>query len=98
MLSFPILTTPRITLRAVHTSDAPEILYQRSDPEMNKYIERPENRKTKTLEDALAFIQKISEEYKNGKSITWGITPNNERKIIGTICLWNFSEDRKKQN
>ncbi len=29
------------------------------------------------------------------KSIAWGITLKNDPKIIGTICLWNFSQNNK---
>ncbi|MHB1392864.1 MAG: GNAT family N-acetyltransferase [Clostridia bacterium] len=26
----------------------------------------------------------------------WGITPKNENKLIGSICLWNISEELSK--
>ncbi len=29
------------------------------------------------------------------KSISWGITTKESNILIGSICLWNFSEDKK---
>lgn len=91
-LSFPEIKTERLLLRKIQESDAPVILYLRSDETINQFIERPENRKTKTLEQALKFIKDITEDFENNKSVTWGIVYNNQPEIIGTICLWNFSE------
>ena len=31
-----------------------------------------------------------------GEFFTWGIVLKNESKIIGSICLWNFSTDKKE--
>ncbi|EIA08455.1 GNAT family N-acetyltransferase [Flavobacterium frigoris] len=92
-LPFPEIKTERLLLRKIEASDAPVILYLRSDETINQFIERPENRKTKTLEQALQFIAAINEDFQNNKSVTWGIAYNNQPHIIGTICLWSFSEN-----
>ena len=52
------------------------------------FIERPA---AKDPEEAKAFIQKITE----NKSYYWGITLKENGKMIGTICFWNLSADRK---
>lgn len=65
----------------------------RSDKTVNKFIQRPEHRKTKNKADAIRFIKEINEERKNKKSISWGITLKGHPGIVGTICLWNFSND-----
>ena len=94
-IPFPKIESKTLILRRVLESDCKIILYLRSDEEINKFIERPEHRKTKTIEEAKKFILQINENIETNKSITWGITLKNEPKIIGTICLWNFSEDNK---
>ncbi|CAM3615157.1 GNAT family N-acetyltransferase [Flavobacterium gelidilacus] len=94
-IPFPKIESKNLILRRVLESDCKIILYLRSDEEINKFIERPEHRKTKTIEEAKKFILQINENIETNKSITWGITLKNEPKIIGTICLWNFSEDNK---
>lgn len=91
--SFPEIKSERLLLRKIEESDAPVILYLRSDETINQFIERPENRKTKTLEQALQFIKDITEDFNNTKSVTWGISSINESQLIGTICFWNFSEN-----
>jgi ribosomal-protein-alanine N-acetyltransferase len=90
---FPEIKSERLLLRKVEESDASAILYLRSDETINQFIERPENRKTKTLEQALQFITDINQDFENNKSVTWGICSINESQLIGTICLWNFSEN-----
>ena len=93
--TFPEIKTEKLTLRKIEESDSDVILFLRSDKAINKFIDRPENRKTKNISDAIKHIQKINTETENNKSISWGITLNNNPKIIGTICLWNFSENYK---
>lgn len=92
---FPEINTKRLLLRKIEVSDYNEILFLRSDKTVNKYIERPENRKTKNKDDALKFIKEITEAIEDSKTISWGVTLKNTDKIIGTICLWNFSENNK---
>ncbi|WP_397363198.1 GNAT family N-acetyltransferase [Olleya sp. R77988] len=92
---FPELKTERLTLRRIEESDSNIILFLRSDKVVNKFIERPIDRQTKTTSDAVKHIKKLDFQFKNNQSVSWGITINNNPKIIGTICLWNFSEDQK---
>ena len=92
---FPILNTERLTLRKIEISDSDVILFLRTDKTINKFIDRPENRRTKNIAGAIKHIQKINSTTAKNKSISWGITLNNNPKIIGTICLWNFSKNNK---
>ncbi len=93
--NFPEIKTERLFLRKIKESDSDVILFLRSNETVTKFIERPENRKTKNKTDAIKFIKEINQEFENHKSISWGITLINNPKIIGTICLWNFSENNK---
>lgn len=92
---FPEIKTKRLFLRKIEELDCEVILFLRSNETVTKFIERPENRKTKNKTDAIKFIKEINEAFEKNKSITWGITLKNNPKIIGTICLWNFSENNK---
>ncbi len=92
---FPEIKTQRLFLRKITELDSDVILYLRSNETITKFIERPENRKTKNITDAIKFINEINEAFENHKSIAWGITFLNNPKIIGTICLWNFSDNNK---
>ncbi|OCA70789.1 GNAT family acetyltransferase [Chryseobacterium artocarpi] len=92
LTTFPILTTERLTLRQPSESDVQEILSLRSDISVNKYLGR---QLTRTTDEALAFIQKVNEGFKNNTGLYWGITNSNNKKLVGTICIFNFSDDLK---
>ena len=92
---FPEITTDRLVLRKIEESDFEIILFLRTDVTVTKYIVRPENRKTKNKADAIKFIKEINENDSNNHSFSWGINLKNNPKIVGTICLWNFSKDKK---
>ena len=92
---FPEIKTNRLFFRKIELSDKDVILFLRTDETVTKFIERPESRKTKNVSDAIKFINEVNKYIKINKSITWGITLKNDPKIIGTICLWNFSENNK---
>lgn len=92
---FPEIKTERLILRRVDESDDEVVLFLRSDKTVNKYIQRPESQMTKTKAEALQFIKRINDEIENNISITWGITLKGNPNLIGTICLWNFSKDKK---
>lgn len=92
---FPEIKSERLFLRNIKASDCEAILFLRSDKTINKFIERPEHRITKDISDAIRFIEELNEYIENNKSIAWGITLKNETQIIGTICLWNFSQNNK---
>ena len=91
---FPILVTDRLRLRKITKNDGPTIFFLRTDKEVNKYINRPKPHKN--VKEAEDFIEKSSRGIENGENINWGIILHGETDIIGSICLWNFSVDRKK--
>lgn len=90
--TFPFLTSERLLLRNVLESDSLAILNLRSNDLVIKYIARP---KMKTKEEALKFILDRKKDNAENKVYYWGITLKSNEKLIGTICLWNFSEDKK---
>jgi ribosomal-protein-alanine N-acetyltransferase len=90
---FPVLNTERLSLRKLSTDDANEIFYLRSDEYINKYIDRP---RAASLEDAHNFINKTNHAIENNDCIDWAITFKDDSKLIGSICLWNFSIEENK--
>ena len=90
---FPILTTERLTLRQLSTDDGQSIFALRSDPEINKYLDR---QASKTMEDAISFIKKINDNIEKNISIYWAITLTNSQIFVGTICLFDFSDEKNK--
>lgn len=88
----PEIECERIVLRELLISDASEILFLRSDSGVNKFVKReaPEN-----LNEASEFIRRIRNEIESSKIYYWSIALKSQPKMIGSICLWKISDDRK---
>jgi len=85
---FPEITTQRLLLRSIEKTDAPEILFLRSDETVMQYIDRE---KTKTLEEAEEFINKIKTAAETNEGIMWAIALIDRPDIlIGTIGFWRL--------
>lgn len=85
---FPVLITERSVLRRLSINDDEEIFALRSNPEVNKYLGR---QPAKSIDDARKFIHNIDQMVQSKKGIYWAITLANNDKLVGTICLFNFS-------
>ena len=90
-IPFPILTTERLTLRQLSIDDQQNIFALRSDKEINKYLDR---QVSKTIEDAVNFINQVNDNIKKNKSIYWAITLTKAGTFVGTICLFDFSNEK----
>jgi ribosomal-protein-alanine N-acetyltransferase len=88
-----MLTTERLTLRQLSTDDGQNIFALRSNTEINKYLDR---QASNTIEDAFNFINRITDSIKNNASIYWAITLTNTKIFVGTICLFDFSNEKNK--
>jgi [ribosomal protein S5]-alanine N-acetyltransferase len=86
------LETERLTLKEINESYVEDIFKIRSNEVINQFVQR---NSPKNNYDALQFILTIKERTKNNETFYWGISLKNQSNLIGTICLWNFSEDRK---
>ena len=87
-MTLAVLDTTRLLLRQLKETDVSAIYSLRSNEQVNQFLDRPT---AKDPEEAKAFIQKITE----NKSYYWGITLKEDGNLIGTICFWNLSADRK---
>lgn len=90
--SFPEIETERLMLRKLDTNDSELIFTLRPSKEVTKYIARP---LYKNLEEAKAFIKDRIKDIENNVSIVWTIRYKDSLIPVGTICLWNFSKDKK---
>ena len=86
------LETERLSLQPLNETHVEDILKIRSNEVVNQFLHR---NPPKSNFDALQFILMIAERTKNNETFYWGISLKNQPNLIGTICLWNFSEDRK---
>lgn len=100
MSHLPDLLTERLLLRPLVPGDETDLFLLRSDGEVNRYLDRDIPRDASETQQ---FIQTISEGILEHKSVYWAITLGEEGsgdggvcpgKLIGCICLYNFSEDR----
>ncbi|MBF8457135.1 GNAT family N-acetyltransferase [Kaistella sp. G5-32] len=87
-----IFSTERLILRTVTEHDSVEILGIRSNIEINRFLQR---NPPKDSFEALEFILNIKRKSANNEIVFLGISTQNNPKLLGTICLWKFSEDRK---
>lgn len=90
---FPELSTNRLRLRRTLGSDAEAVFFLRSDPAVNALVKRP---MPQTLADAAEFIRLRQLDIANEKLLYWSICLKDDPQMIGSICLWNFSEDKKQ--
>ncbi|MBE4947871.1 GNAT family N-acetyltransferase [Chryseobacterium culicis] len=86
------LETERLILKDISESHVEDILRIRSNEVINQFVVRDS---PKNNYDALQFILTIKERTKNNQTVYLGISLKDQPNLIGTICLWNFSEDRK---
>jgi [ribosomal protein S5]-alanine N-acetyltransferase len=85
---FPEIKTKRLLLRRLTDADAPEILFLRSDETVMKYIDRE---KTKSLEEAVAFIEMVNTNIDKNESIMWAIALQDKPDtLIGNIGFWRI--------
>lgn len=90
---FPEFRLDKIVLRPLRVSDQTRMFSLRTNQQVNRYIDRPVPADKK---DILSFIRKISGGIERNEWLYWAIALNETDEMIGTICLWNFSENGKR--
>ena len=95
---FPVIESKRLCLRKIMESDSEAIFFLRSVETVSKYIkyiERPEDKITKNLSDAIKWVKRVDECIEKNECIIWGITFKNDPRIIGIFGMGNFSNNNK---
>lgn len=85
------LETERLILKPIDESHVDDVLKIRSNKITNQFVKRIP---PKTNYDALDFILTIKKRTQNNETFYFGITFKNQQNLLGTICLYRFSEDR----
>ncbi len=88
---FPLLATERLILRKLEPEDSKCLQSLRSDERVNKYLNRPSDITAKQADE---FIEKINNGIKRDDWIFWAISVKGQNELIGTICLWNFNDEK----
>jgi [ribosomal protein S5]-alanine N-acetyltransferase len=89
--TFPVLTTERLILRPLLKSDDITLFSLRSDETVNRYIVRPRH---SHISQTRKFIKMINDGIHKKNWFYWAICLHDHPELIGTICLWNFSDDQ----
>ena len=89
---FPQLETERLILRKMNSSDKSDIFNMQSNPKMSEHSDsQPETE----LAGSLAYIKHMETGVSEGKWLIWALEEKETHKVIGTVCIWNFSTDKK---
>jgi ribosomal-protein-alanine N-acetyltransferase len=81
---FPVLTTPRLTLRAANSHDLTAYHRILSQPELSANSELPA---TPDLKSSRRFLHKISRLHANGSGVAWMIETQDTQTLLGSIRL-----------
>ncbi len=83
--SFPVLSTPRLTLREIRPTDAPQIFAMRASGRVNQFIARPNMQEE---DDAFKLAERTIQAFNNKQAIGWAGILRDNNEIIGT-CGFN---------
>jgi RimJ/RimL family protein N-acetyltransferase len=86
-LTFPVLTTARLTLREIWPSDAPDVLVFRGDAAVQQY----NGPVLQSIGEAQTLIQALRAETATQQGITWAVTLHPGDTVLGLFGLhdWN---------
>lgn len=85
------IETDRLILKEIDESHVEDIYKIRSNKITNQFVKRIQ---PKSNYDALDFILTIKKNTQNNETFYWGIFYKNQQNLVGTICLYRFSDDR----
>jgi ribosomal-protein-alanine N-acetyltransferase len=90
-MDFPTLTTERLVLRELLSTDAADVLIFRGDPEVQKYDDPPIH----TLQEAIDFIEEMRQACAAQQQQIWAVTVQGNDTVIGLVSLqyWNHHGD-----
>jgi ribosomal-protein-alanine N-acetyltransferase len=77
---FPVLSTPRLILRALHPTDLDDLYEYASDSEIDQYVpwEHYQN-----IDEARENLNEFLEEYEKDGLGAWGLEHRADKKLIG---------------
>jgi len=90
-MNFPTVETERLLLRELGLADAEQVFQLRSDPEHNRFIDRP---LATSLEDAKAYISSIAEKVNSNQVYFWAISIKPNQQLVGTVMFLNYDPEK----
>jgi ribosomal-protein-alanine N-acetyltransferase len=87
---FPLLETPRLTLRDFQPGDVMQVFNIRSDERVMEYMDRPS---MQSLEEAEKIVNSTIQGNRNKTSATWAITLKGEDILIGYASFWRWMKE-----
>ena len=81
--SFPTLTTERVILRELQSSDAADVLVFRSDAEAQRFNSEP----LLTLEQSTGLIDELLDAYAAQCAVPWAVTLRASGRVVGLCRL-----------
>jgi ribosomal-protein-alanine N-acetyltransferase len=85
---FPILTTDRLRLRQVQSSDRAALFEMWSDPKATRYLQHLAHA---SVEDTDIYLHATTMRYQRREAITWAITfQDRDAELLGTCSLHHF--------
>src|SRR5687767_5558497 len=90
---FPILLTPRTTLREITEADADHIFDLFSQEEVIRHYGQE---KLTIIQEALMLIDIFAENYRNKKGMRWGIERLDTCELIGTVGFNLLNQKHKR--
>lgn len=90
---FPKIETNRFLLREIRDEDYKEIFDIYSDDEVLKYQNMVP---MKSLDEAIAYANFISDGYKNKRFIRWGIARKSDNRVVGAVALHHIEIENSK--
>ena len=88
---FPLLTTERLLLRQLSTTDTARVFEMRTDPVAMKYLGKP---LMQNESEALALLGAIQHNLDNRNGITWAMALKEAPdSLIGTIGYWKITKE-----
>jgi ribosomal-protein-alanine N-acetyltransferase len=91
--NFPFLETERMLLRPLKESDGELFFSLRSNPEVNRFINR---NPAKTMEDAEMHITKVLAGVKREETVMWIMEAKENGNAMGSLLFWNLDRETSK--
>ncbi|PID63144.1 MAG: GNAT family N-acetyltransferase [Ignavibacteriae bacterium] len=92
-LDLPTLTTERLVLRKLKSTDKDAIFEYAQNPKIAEHVLWDAH---ETISDTLEYLFKIFEAYNKNEPASWGICLKGTDKVIGTIGFVSLDEEDNK--
>lgn len=89
---FPNIKTKNTILRRMNFNDIHDLFEMRKDLRMVEYTH---TKPDEEMDETKSYIDKMNKGIDDNKWIIWAIEHKSSKKVIGSISIWNISEDRE---